>query len=307
MFKARQNANEQEESRKEALAIKSIIQGNEGFTLKILLSVAHMAESTCEYIMSHQDGGADSELNAAVRGIFLESRRRYGYRRVTAELRKSRGPVNHKRVKRIMKELGLFARIPKARYSSYRGTVGRVAPNLLERQFGADRPYEKWVTDVTEFRLPWGKAYLSPILDLYSRSIVGYGLSRSPNFRQTVAMLDMALGKKKDFGGMILHSDQGWQYQMTQYQKILEKHNIRQSMSRKGNCHDNSVMENFFGRLKTEMFYGHEYEFASYDELKEEIDEYVLWWNTKRIQRKLNWIAPHEVLSNWHASVVRYF
>jgi hypothetical protein len=122
-----------------------------------------MAKSTYEYIMGHPDRGSDAGLEAAVEGIFLGSRRRYGYRRVTAELRKSRGSVNHKRVKRIMKELGLFARVPKARYSSYRGTVGKVAPNLLDRQFGAGRPYEKWVTDVTEFHLPWGKAYLSPV------------------------------------------------------------------------------------------------------------------------------------------------
>ncbi|MFA6625236.1 MAG: IS3 family transposase, partial [Bacilli bacterium] len=246
----------------------------------------------------------DRELSAAVKALFAESRGRYGYRRITAGLRKKYGVVNHKRVKRIMKELGLFARIPRAKYSSYRGTVGKVAPNLLNREFGADRPYEKWVTDVTEFHLPWGKAYLSPVLDLFSRSIVGYSLSRSPDFRQTTDMLKKALGGKRDFGGMILHSDQGWQYQMAWYQAILRKHNIRQSMSRKGNCHDNSVMENFFGRMKTEMFYGHEYEFGSYDELKKSVDEYMLFWNTERIQRKLNWIAPHEVLSNWYANVV---
>ncbi|MCH3966872.1 MAG: IS3 family transposase [Bacilli bacterium] len=272
--------------------------------MKLLLSVAHMAKSTYEYIMGHPDRGSDAGLEAAVEGIFLGSRRRYGYRRVTAELRKSRGSVNHKRVKRIMKELGLFARVPKARYSSYRGTVGKVAPNLLDRQFGAGRPYEKWVTDVTEFHLPWGKAYLSPVLDLFSRSVVGYDLSKSPSFSQTESMLRMSFAGKKDFGGMILHSDQGWQYQMAEYQSMLRERNIRQSMSRKGNCHDNSVMENFFGRLKTEMFYGHEYEFGSFDELKKAIDGYILWWNTKRIQRKLNWIAPHEVLSNWYASAV---
>jgi len=121
---------------------------------------------------------------------------------------------------------------------------------------------------VTEFHLSWGKAYRSPVLDVFSRSIVGYSLSRSPYFRQTTDMLEKALGGKRDFGRMVLHFDQSWQYQMARYQTIIKKHNIRQLMSRKGNCHDNSVMENFVDRLKTEMFNGQECEFESYDELK---------------------------------------
>ena len=118
-------------------------------------------------------------------------------------------------------------------------------------------------------------------------------------------MLENAFNGRKDFNGMILHSDQGWQYQMKRYQVILKEHNIVQSMSRRGNCHDNSVMENFFGRLKTEMFYGHEYEFEDYNAFKSALENYIRWWNEKRIQAKLNWLAPHEVLTNWYANVVR--
>ena len=263
-----------------------------------------MAKSTYEYAVKRIDADPDRELKDRIKRVFDENHGRYGYRRITAEISKE-GKVNHKKIQRLMKEMELYARQPRGKYNSFRGNVGKTAPNILDRRFEATKPFEKWVTDVSEFHFPWGKVYLSPILDLFNHEIVGYDISRNPNFRQTVNMLKMAFSGRKDFGGMILHSDQGWQYRMKRYQLMLKEHNIVQSMSRKGNCHDNAVMENYFGRLKTKMFYGHEYEFHDYDTFKTALEEYILWWNEKRIQAKLNWLAPHEVLTNWNANVVR--
>ena len=159
-----------------------------------------------------------------------------------------------------MKELGLFCRVRMKKYHSYKGEVGKIAPNLLNRDFRAEKPNQKWVTDVTEFSLFGEKLYLSPILDLCSRDLVSYTISDRPVLNMVTAMLDKAFEKIPDGTGLILHSDQGWQYQHKQYQRMLQKKGIQQIMSRKGNCLDNAVMENFFGLLKSELFYLQEFE-----------------------------------------------
>lgn len=144
----------------------------------------------------------------------------------------------------------------KRKYSSYKGEVGEVAPNLLERHFKTNQPNRKWVTDVTEFKVNDQKLYLSPILDLFNGEVVSYNLSRHPNFKQITDMLEGAFQKLPDkVDNLILHSDQGWQYQMKSYQNLLKAKGITQSMSRKATCLDNAVAENFFGLLKTELFY----------------------------------------------------
>lgn len=155
-----------------------------------------------------------------------------------------------------MQELGIKGKIRKSKYKSYKGEIGKVAPNVLNRNFIALQPFEKLTTDVTEFNINDIKVYLSPIMDLFNREIISYNISTSPNFYQTIDMLNGLFDKLPKKSTPILHSDQGWQYQMKEYQHLLKKHKIVQSMSRKGNCLDNSPMENFFGRLKVEMFFG---------------------------------------------------
>ena len=145
-------------------------------------------------------------------------------------------------------------------YRSYKGEVGKIAPNLLNRDFHADRPNQKWVTDVTEFSLFGEKLYFSPILDLCSSDLVRYTISERPALRMVTTILDKAFEKIPDNTNLILHSDQGWQYQHKQYQRMLLKKGIRQSMSRKGNCLDNAVIENFFGLLKSELLYLQDFE-----------------------------------------------
>jgi len=146
----------------------------------------------------------------------------------------------------------------KKKYKSYKGKVGHIAPNIINRNFNANAPNQKWATDVTEFRIPAGKLYLSPVIDLYNGGIVSYSISRNPNFRQTMEMLDKAFIKIPENTNLILHSDQGWQYQQVRYQERLKEKGIIQSMSRKENCLDNAVMENFLILLKNEVFYGNE-------------------------------------------------
>ncbi len=230
------------------------------------------------------------ELKNVITQIFKEHKGRYGYRRITAELHNRGYKTNHKLVLKLMKQCGLKCEIRRKRYRSYKGDVGKVAPNILQRNFNSTKPLMKLVTDVTEFNVGNEKVYLSPILDLYNGEIIAYDISLHPTFSQTMRMLDSAFSVIPDKTGAILHSDQGWQYQMKQYQNRLREKGLVQSMSRKGNCLDNSVIENFFGILKSEMFYGHK--FGSSYELMKKIDEYIYYYNNERIKLKLKGMSP---------------
>ena len=222
--------------------------------------------------------------------IFETNKARYGYRRILAVLRQKGYIINHKTVLKLMKSLHLQTKQRKSKYKSYKGEVGKVADNLLKRNFTAEQPFEKLTTDVTEFSVCNEKVYLSPIMDLYNREIISYSISKSPNFWQTREMMQ-GLFEKLPYGATpLLHSDQGWQYQMREFQRMLAEHNIQQSMSRKGNCLDNSCMENFFGRLKTEMFYGET--FQSTDEFIRTLEEYLWYYNNERISLKLKGMSP---------------
>ena len=223
--------------------------------------------------------------------IFHENKGRYGYRRITTVLRSQGFLVNHKTVQRLMKELGLICRVRMKKYRSYKGNVGKIAPNLLNRDFHADKPNQKWVTDVTEFSLFGEKLYLSPILDLNGSDLVGYTISDRPVLSMVTTMLDKeAFAKIPDGTDLILHSDQGWQYQHKQYQRMLREKGIRQSMNRKGNCLDNAVIENFFGILKSELLYLQE--FQSMEHFKQELIEYLDYYNNRRIKAKLKGLPP---------------
>jgi len=222
--------------------------------------------------------------------IFHENKGRYGYRRITTVLRSREFLMNHKTVQRLMKELGMICRVRMKKYRSYKGNVGKIAPNLLNRNFHADKPNQKWVTDVTEFSLFGEKLYLSPILDLHSSDLVSYTISDRPVLSMVTTMLDKAFAKIPDGTDLILHSDQGWQYQHKQYQRMLREKGIRQSMSRKGNCLDNAVIENFFGLLKSELLYLQE--FHSMEHFKQELIEYLDYYNNRRIKAKLKGLPP---------------
>ena len=199
--------------------------------------------------------------------------------------------LNHKTVLKLMRILDLKGKQRKNEiYHSYKGEVGKIADNILKRDFHASKPFEKLTTDVTQFKVCDEKVYLSPVMDLYNREIVSYSISTSPNLWQIRDMLDGLFAKLPADASPVFHSDQGWQYQHAEYQRLLAEHNITQSMSRKGNCMDNGAMENFFGRLKVEMFYGEKFENVNVfiDELKRYIDYY----NYERISMKLKGMSP---------------
>ena len=189
-----------------------------------------------------------------------------------------------------MNEEKLKCQVRIKKYRSYKGEVGRIAPNLLSRDFKATAPNEKWVTDVTEFSLFGQKLYLSPILDLHSSDLVSYTITERPSLFMVTDMVRQALPVLPRGAAPILHSDQGWQYQHKHYQKLLKDHGIVQSMSRKGNCLDNAVMENFFGLLKSELLYLKE--FDSMEQFKRELIEYLDYYNNRRIKAKLKGLPP---------------
>lgn len=230
------------------------------------------------------------ELKELIKQIFEEHDGRYGYRRITLDLCNKGYVINHKTVRRLMKELGLKSLIRMKKYRSYRGKVGETAPNILDRNFHASKPNEKWVTDVTEFHLHGEKLYLSPVLDLYNGEIIAFHTEHRPVYQLVSNMLDKAIMRLNDGETPILHSDQGWHYQMKQYQHALKDQGIIQSMSRKGNCLDNAVIENFFGLLKSELLYLQEFE--SMDHFKEELNKYIHYYNHKRIKAKLKGKSP---------------
>lgn len=256
-----------------------------------LLKAAGLSRSTFYYQAKVLEAGDKyASLKSSIRDVYQRHKGRYGYRRITAQLRHAGQAVNHKTVQRLMSGLGLKSLVRPKKYRSYRGEYAS-APNLLNRQFDAARPNEKWVTDVTEFNVRGEKLYLSPILDLYNGEIVAYEMQKRPLFPLVGNMLKKALAKlSSQAQAPMLHSDQGWQYQMAAYRNKLTEHGLTQSMSRKGNCLDNAAMESFFGTLKSEFFYLNK--FADVDALQAGLRRYIHYYNHQRIKLKLKGLSP---------------
>lgn len=254
-----------------------------------------LSKSTYYYEIGRPDPGErDGPLAEEIRKSFDGSGCSYGYRRVTRDLRSRGMAVNKKRVQRIMAAKGLRALPRKQRYRSYKGSVGKICPNVLKRDFGAEAPDRKWATDVSMFKCPFGKAYISPIIDLCTGEVISYDLSPRADMAQVRRMLRRAFGGRDSLDGLVFHSDQGWQYQHRDYQAMLRAKGITQSMSRKGNCHDNAAMESFFGVMKNEMFYGRESQFKTFDDLKRAVSKYIRYYNNRRIREKSNWMPPRK-------------
>ena len=269
------------------------------FDLELLLDLTNMARSSFYY---HQKQNKLPDkykaIKELIKSIYHKHKGRYGYRRITDELQSKGIIINHKTVLRLMKKLGLKSIIRVKKYKSYTGENGKIAPNILERNFKAKAPNQKWATDVTEFNVLGNKLYLSPIIDLFNQEIISYELTERPVFNQVVMMLKKAFKKIPNNTNLILHSDQGWQYQMKQYQYLLQKKGIVQSMSRKGNCLYNTIIENFFGILKSEMFYTQK--FNSIEQLKNEIDKYIIYYNNQRIKSNLNKMSPIKYRTHYY-------
>lgn len=224
--------------------------------------------------------------------IFTKHKGNYGYRRIYLTLRKLGYTVNHKTVLKLMQEMGLKAKVKVKKYRSYKGDVGKVAKNTLDRIFEAEKPAQVWLTDVTEFKVNGTKLYLSAFLDVFNREIVGHAISRNPNFQLIQNSFEKAVKNSSTPLKTLVHSDQGWLYQIGQFQRLLAPYKMEQSMSRKGNCHDNALMEGFFGILKNECIYKETFE--SEQAAIQRINQYIKYYNFERIKAKLNGCSPVE-------------
>ncbi len=246
----------------------------------------------------------DVELEHKILSIRKEHKD-YGYRRILGELRKQGLVINKKKVQRLVQKLKIQVKsfTKKSRkYSSYKGTVGVVAKNMIHRRFKTNIVHQKITTDTTEFKyyefdnkgkMIMKKLYLDPFMDMYNGEIISFSINNKPSASGIINALNEAISVSNDCKyRRTFHSDQGWAYQMNAYTKTLKNNRIFQSMSRKGNCLDNSVMENFFGILKQEMYYGNT--FNSFDELKTTIENYIYYYNNSRIKQSLGFCSPVE-------------
>ena len=273
------------------------------FKLTEILAALCFPKATYMYWQQRFDRvDPDLQIRIAIEDI-RKDHPNYGYRRLLPLLRSRGIVINKKRLQRIMQKFNLqvIAFFRKSRkYNSYKGVKGRIAPNRIKRRFYCSQPHQKITTDTTEFKyyeldangaLKVGKLYLDPFMDLYNLEIISFSISSTPSAESILSAQQQAIEKTADAKyRRTFHSDRGWGYQMKAYQHNLKVHNIFQSMSRKGNCLDNSPMENFFAILKQEMYYDNT--FQSYDELKMAIENYIMYYNTKRIKERLNWLSP---------------
>jgi putative transposase len=271
----------------------------EGFRLKDILLVVGIPEATYHYhVKNFGREDSDTEFKKMITDQFKKFHERYGYKRITTELKKLGYGINHKKVYRIMRELGLkcvkFMRKSR-KYNSYKGNVGKVAKNRLSRRFRTPIPLQKLVTDITEFKcLCDDKLYLNPILDLYNGEIIAFEIKKRPTLDLVMEPLKETIEiiKNRATYRTTIHSDQGWHYQHNKWVSTLKENKVFQSMSRKATCADNASMENFFGILKQEMYYGEE--LVNYEELKRRIEEYIYWYNHERSKEKLAGLCPVE-------------
>ena len=256
-----------------------------------MIKVAKMARSTYYYLLkTWKQPDPDRKWKRRINFIYHKHKGRLGYRRITDTLQEKGHVINKKKVLRIMRELGLQCIVRMKKYKSYTGEVGKTAPNILNREFTAEKPNQKWVTDITEFKLFGQKLYLSPILDLYNGEMITYTLQSRPTFDLVETMLAQGLERVNKGDELLIHSDQGWHYRMPQYRRVLKENNITQSMSRKGNCYDNAIIENFFGILKSEFLYLEE--FDSLEHFKDELEQYMYYYNHLRIKSRLKRKSP---------------
>lgn len=264
------------------------------------MRISGLARSTYYYHLSHPAATTRPDLEPLIAEIFHRSPNGCGHRQIHMSLVKEFGQkVAAKTVLKLMRRMGLRCQIRRAnpwrRYSSYRGDSGGFVPNVLSRNFHAARPFEKLGTDVTEFKVAGGKAYLAPVYDMASKEILAWDISPHPDMAQQMRLLRMLEGRLPAGSAPVLHSDMGWQYQHVLWREWLRDHGIVQSMSRKGNCLDNAATEQVFGHLKDEFYTGRE--FDSYRQFKQELTEYITYWNTKRRQKRIKGLTPEEYRS----------
>lgn len=244
--------------------------------------------------MKRKGTDRDQEAKALIQKVYERYNGVYGYRQIQLFLLQDHGVwMNHKKVLRIMQDLGIRSRIRRKHRFNYATSEGdRVAKNILKRDFKADAPNQKWVTDITQYRIGEKWLYLSAIKDLFNNEIIAYQMSARNDNELVLRTFQQAWSQQKDVTGLIVHSDQGFQYTSHAYHDMLPKVGARISMSRRGNCYDNASVESFFSHLKTEGLYP--YDIRNIDEAQRKIEDYIRFYNQHRPQRKLNKLPPVE-------------
>ena len=236
---------------------------------------------------------SNTELLKKIEKIHIESKRRYGSPRVSAELRNQGEKVNHKRVEKLMRANNIRAKMKrKFKVTTDSKHSNPIADNVLNRNFESCKPDEKWVSDITYIHTLQGWLYLCTVIDLYSRKVVGWSMDTNMETQLIKRAFNMAVNSRKPKEGLIFHSDRGSQYSSNEFRNLLSEHKVTQSMSRKGNCWDNAVAESFFHTIKTEELYFHK--FKTVDEAKSIVFQYIeVDYNRKRIHSYLNYLSPN--------------
>ena len=270
----------------------------ERYRLKELLPIFSISKSSYCYCRNALGNDRHADLRIQIRRLFEENNECYGYRRINCLLHRKGIAVSEKVVRRLMKEEGFaIAFVRKKRYSSYKGEISPEVPNLLNRDFHADSPGQKLLTDITEFSIPAGKVYLSPLVDCYDGMVISWSIGTSPNAELANSMLRNGIAKLEDCNETIIHSDRGCHYRWPEWIDIMDKAGLTRSMSKKGCSPDNSACEGFFGRLKNEMFYGKDWKGISIQDFILRVDAYIHWYNEKRIKMSLGGLSPLEFRS----------
>jgi transposase InsO family protein/transposase-like protein len=280
-------------NREKAVLVDALKQEH---SLKEALKRLEMARSSYFYHRRISQGrDRYEELRRRVRGLFEDNNSRYGYRRIHALLKRDKFVVSEKVVRHLMMEENLVVACKKKRkYSSYQGDESFAAVNLIERDFRADAPNEKWLTDITEFSIPAGKVYLSPVVDCFDGMVTSWTIGTNPDADLVNTMLDQAILTLKDGEHPLIHSDQGGHYRWPGWVERMKERNLDRSMSRKGYAPDNAACEGFFGRLKNEMFYFRSWIGVGIEEFINILHEYLIWYNEKRIKLSLGGMSPLE-------------
>lgn len=266
------------------------------YPLHQLLKCLCMAKSSYYYqksVMKQSDKYA--EIRIQIKIIFQENRNCYGYRRIHGELKKIGITVSEKIVRRIMKEEDLTVPTKRMKkYSSYKGEITPEVDNIINRDFHAEQPNTKWLTDITEFAIPAGKVYLSPVIDCFDGMVVKWNIGTTPDSILVNKMLEDAIGTLSPLEHPLVHTDRGCHYRWPGWIERMQAAGLTRSMSKKGCSPDNAACEGFFGRLKNEMFYGRSWVGVPMDDFINEINSYIEWYNTKRIKQSLGYMSPVE-------------
>lgn len=266
------------------------------YPLPLLLKQLKLPKSSYYYqesALKKQD--RYSGIRKKISALFHENSGRYGYRRIHALLSREGNVISEKVVRRIMAEEELIVKTTsKRKYNSYQREISPSVPNIVNRDFHAEKPNEKWLTDITEFAIPAGKVYFSPIVDCFDGMLPYWTISTAPDAALVNDMLDGAISRLGETEHPIVHSDRGCHYRWPGWISRMEKAGLERSMSQKGCSPDNSACEGLFGRLKNEMFYNRDWTGVSIQEFIDILDEYLVWYNEKRIKTSLGNMSPRE-------------